>query len=640
MPKKINTFLESRTNVQTLLKVILDTLALALAYTIAFGLRFDLSLPHEQYFVIFKHTIGIAVIVELFFINILGVNQSQWEFTSLQDILNLFVALLTGWVGFVIYLYFNNLLAVPRTVLFFFLILGFVFTGALRFMPRLFFKLQSSFASNKKRVAVIGAGKAGEMIIRQMKNDPSLGFYPVALIDDAPKKQNTKIHGVKVLGKVKDLPQIVKQKHVDEIIIATPSASVQQMRRIVQLCEDTGIDFKTVPGPKEIVNGLVQIQQIRDVKVEDLLERVPVEIDLNQVREYLAGKTIMVTGAAGSIGTELVKQSLKLNPEKVICVDRSENSLFYLDNELKQKFSHQIYQIVIADILDLPKMKHILTTYRPDVVFHAAAYKHVPLMEYHPEEAVRNNILGTANLVQLCEANGVEKFVLISTDKAVNPTSVMGATKRVAELVLQSYSAKSNMKLATVRFGNVLASYGSVIPLFQKQIAEGGPITITHPDMKRFFMTIPEAVKLIFQATKMSNGNDIFVLDMGEPIKIVDIARRLIKLSGFEPDKDIKIEYIGLRPGEKLWEELWNKDEAPLKTSHPKIYKAVGSHYNNWHLMTDHLDYFQKAVSQQDIEAIFTKLHQMIPEFREYAAQNEQDVRSETVAQQTTVSNP
>ncbi len=619
MPKKINTFLESRTNVQTLLKVILDTLALALAYTIAFGLRFDLSLPANHYFIIFKHTIPIAVIIELFFINILGVNQSQWEYTSIQDVINLFVALLAGWLGFIIYLYFANLLAVPRSVLFFFLILSFIFTGALRFMPRIFFKLQSSFASNKKRVAVIGAGKAGEMIIRQMKNDPSLGFYPVALIDDSSKKQNTKIHGVKVLGKSKDLPKIVRQKHIDEIIIATPSASVTDMRRIVQICENTGVDFKTVPGPKEIVNGLVQVQQIRDVKVEDLLDRIPIEIDLNQVREYLQGKTIMITGAAGSIGSELVKQSLKLNPEKVICVDRSENSLFYLDNELKQEYDRQTYQIMVADILDLHKMKYILNSYRPEVVFHAAAYKHVPLMEYHPEEAVRNNILGTANLVQLCEETGVEKFVLISTDKAVNPTSVMGATKRVAELVLQSYSAKSNMKLATVRFGNVLASYGSVIPLFQKQIAKGGPITITHPEMKRFFMTIPEAVKLIFQATKMSNGNDIFVLDMGEPIKIVDIARRLIKLSGFEPDKDIKIEYIGLRPGEKLWEELWNKDEAPLKTSHPKIYKAIGSHYNNWHLMTDHLAYFQKAVLEQDVEAIYVKLQQMIPEYRNHA---------------------
>lgn len=628
MSKKISTFLESRTNVQTLLKVILDTLALALAYTIAFGLRFDLSLPHDQYFIIFKHTIGFAVIIELFFINILGVNQSQWEYTSIQDIINLFVALLAGWLGFIIYLYFANLLAVPRTVLFFFLTLSFIFTGALRFAPRIFLKLQSSFASNKKRVAVIGAGKAGEMIIRQMKNDPSLGFYPVALIDDSPKKQNTKIHGVKVLGRTKDLQEIVRQKHVDEIIIAAPSASVQEMRRIVQLCEDTGVEFKTVPGPKEIVNGLVQIQQIRDVKVEDLLDRVPIEIDLNQVREYLQGKTIMVTGAAGSIGSELVKQSLKLNPEKVICIDRSENSLFYLDNDLKQTFDRDSYQIVVADILDLPKMRFLLNTYRPEVVFHAAAYKHVPLMEYHPEEAVRNNILGTANLVQLCEQNGVEKFVLISTDKAVNPTSVMGATKRVAELVLQSYSAKSNMKLATVRFGNVLASYGSVIPLFQKQIAKGGPITITHPDMKRFFMTIPEAVKLIFQATKMSNGNDIFVLDMGEPIRIVDIARRLIKLSGFEPDKDIKIEYVGLRPGEKLWEELWNKDEAPLKTNHPKIYKAVGSHYNNWHLMTDHLAHFQKAVEEQDIDAIFSKLQQMIPEFRNHAAEESASVKS------------
>ncbi len=615
MKNAIRSFLESRSNVQTFFKILFDAIFISLAYTIAYGLRFDLSLPSDHFFVIFKHTLPIAVVISLFFINVFGLNQSQWQYTSVQDIINLFVALLAGWIGFVIYLYFANLLAVPRSVLFFYLILSFIFTGGIRFAPRIFYKMQSTFASNKKRVAVIGAGKAGEMIIRQMKNDPSLGFYPVALLDDSPKKHNTKIHGVKVYGKTEDLPKVVREKHIDEIIIATPSASAQQMRRIVEICEKSGVDFKTVPGPKEIVNGLVQVQQIRDVKVEDLLERTPIEIDFNSVQQYLRNRTILVTGAAGSIGSELVKQSLKLNPQNVICVDRSENSLFYLDNDLKQNFSPDAYQIIVADILDLHKMAHILNTYRPDIVFHAAAYKHVPLMEYHPEEAVRNNILGTANLMQLCEKNGVEKFVLISTDKAVNPTSVMGATKRVAELVLQSYSAKSNMKLVTVRFGNVLASYGSVIPLFQKQIAEGGPITITHPEMRRFFMTIPEAVKLIFQATKMSNGNDIFVLDMGEPIKIIDIAHRLIKLSGLQPDKDIAIEYVGLRPGEKLAEELWNKDEVPLNTEHPKIMKAIGSHYNNWDKMLGHLKEFVEYIQKHDIEAIYAKLHSMIPEY-------------------------
>ncbi len=614
MKQKLLKYLYSRSILTHFFKLIIDATALTLAYFIAFGLRFDLNIP-SQHFFIFKHTLGFAVIIELFFINIFGVNQSQWRYVSLQDAINLLASLILGWIGFIIYLYFANLLSVPRSVLFLYLILGFVFTGTARFAPRLLFKFQSRLAKDKKRVLVIGAGKAGEMIIRQMKSDPALGFYPVALVDDSPKKQNIKIHGVKVAGTINDLRKIVSKKHIDEIIIATPAASASEMRRIVRACEETGIDFKTVPGPKEIVNGMVQVQQIRDVKVEDLLDRKPVEINYDEIKDFLANKTILVTGAAGSIGSELVKQLLSLETEQVVCVDRSENGLFYLDNDLKKDFPTRRYKIIVADILNVNKMEYLISHYRPQMIFHAAAYKHVPLMEEHPEEAVRNNILGTAYLVQVAERLNVQKFVLISTDKAVNPTSVMGATKRAAELVLQSYSAQSKMKLVTVRFGNVLASYGSVIPLFQKQISEGGPITITHPEMKRFFMTIPEAVKLIFQAAKMGDGNDIFVLDMGEPIKIVDIANRLIKLSGLKPDQDIKIKYVGLRPGEKLEEELWNQDEAPLNTYHPKIFKAIGSHYNNWTRMQEHLHVFEKAVVEHDIQAILAKLNEMIPEF-------------------------
>ncbi len=616
MKQRVLNFLSSKGILTAFFKVLIDASVLMLAYYIAFGLRFDLNIP-PQHFIIFKHTIGFAVIIELFFINVFGINQSQWRYISLQDALNLLAALIIGWIGFIIYLYFANLLAVPRSVLFLYLILGFTFTGAARFTPRLLFKLQSRLARDKKRVLVIGAGKAGEMIIRQMKSDPSLGLYPVALVDDSPKKQNTKIHGVKVSGTVNDLKYLVKRKHIDEIIIATPAASANEMRRIVHTCEETGVDFKTVPGPKEIVNGMVQIQQIRDVKVEDLLDRKPIEINFEEIKEFLQGRVIMVTGAAGSIGSEVVKQLLNHGTDRVICIDRSENGLFYLQNELKKKYMASSYDIVVADITNVNKMEYLISKFKPEMIFHAAAYKHVPLMESHPEEAVRNNILGTANLVKVAESLNVQKFILISTDKAVNPTSVMGATKRVAELVLQSYSALSKMKLVTVRFGNVLASYGSVIPLFQKQIAEGGPITITHPEMKRFFMTIPEAVKLIFQAAKMGDGNDIFVLDMGEPIKIVDIANRLIKLSGLKPGEDIKIDYVGLRPGEKLEEELWNHDEAPLKTYHPKIFKAIGSHYNNWNRMQEHLRIFEKAVVEHDIQTIFNKLNEMIPEFRQ-----------------------
>lgn len=597
-----------------LFKILLDVLLIAGAYSLAFLTRFDFEIPAE-YWGIFQKTLPFAVLLTIISTNFFRINQSPWRYFSIQDLLNVFGAVSFGWVGFIIYLYFANHLAVPRSVIFVFWLFGILLLGMARFVPRLFIKVLSVTASNKKRVLVIGAGDAGEMIIRQMKNDPKLGYYPVALADDSPKKLNTKLHGVKVMGTTNDLHRIIEKKRIDEIIISAPSAHPQQMRRIVQVCESTGIQFKTVPGPREIVNGFVQLDQIRDVCVEDLLDRRPVEIDFKQILNYIKDKVVLITGAGGSIGSELARQILGLQPAHLICLDRTENSLFYLDYELKQLNSSSEYDTIIADILNSDKIAQILKRFHPDIVFHAAAYKHVPLMEIHPEEAVRNNILGTLNMMKLSEQFMVEKFVLISTDKAVNPTSIMGATKRVAELILQSYSAQANIKLLTVRFGNVLGSFGSVIPLFQKQIAQGGPITITHPEMKRFFMTIPEAVKLILQAAKMSNGNDIFVLDMGEPIKLIDIAQRLIKLSGYEPDKDIAIKFIGMRPGEKLSEELWNNGEVPLKTDHPKIFMAIGSHFNHWDLMITNIRFLQECAEKGRIDEIYQKLKQIIPDY-------------------------
>jgi FlaA1/EpsC-like NDP-sugar epimerase len=304
-----------------------------------------------------------------------------------------------------------------------------------------------------------------------------------------------------------------------------------------------------------------------------------------------------------------------MKPKKLYCLDRSENGLFFLDYELRQSENHAEFEVCIADILDTDKIRKLLDVYRPDLIFHAAAYKHVPLMEHHPEEAVRNNVMGTLNMMLLAEEYGAEKFILISTDKAVNPTSVMGATKRTAELILQSYSAKSRIKLVTVRFGNVLGSFGSVIPIFQQQIARGGPVTITHPGMKRFFMTIPESVKLILEAARMGNSNEIFVLDMGEPIKLINIARRLIKLSGFEPDKDIQVKVVGTRPGEKIEEELWNKGEVPVRTSHRKIMMAMGNHYNHWDLMDRNIRALDAYANEGNVEKIYETLHRIIPEF-------------------------
>ena len=596
------------------IKTIFDTTFLILAYLISFSVRFDFSISADN-MALMQETLPLAVLFNLVAINIMRLNQSQWKYSSIQDLMSLVGAVSVGWTAFIIFLFFANFKPIPRSVLFIYWMLSIIFLGGARAFPRIWLKIRLALKTNKRRVLVIGAGSAGEMIIRQIKNDPRLGYYPVALADDNPKKLNTKLHGVKVYGNTKNLSEIISKKNVDEIIISTPSARPKEMRRIVQACEATGVEFKTVPGPKEIVNGHVKIQQIRKVEVEDLLDRMPVEIDLEQIKTYLSDQVVMITGAAGSIGSELSRQILKLHPKKLICLDRTENSLFYLDYELKQMNETTELDIVIADILDSEKITHLLKKERPDVIFHAAAYKHVPLMELHPEEAIRNNVMGTYNMMRLADQYGADKFVLISTDKAVNPSSIMGASKRMAELILQSYSAQARIKLLTVRFGNVLGSYGSVIPLFQKQIAAGGPVTITHREMERFFMTIPEAVKLILQAAKMSAGNDIFVLDMGDPIKLINIARRLIKLSGYEPDEDICIEVIGIRPGEKLAEELWNKGEVPLKTDHPKIYMAIGSHYNHWDLMSKNINLLNEYSRTNNKQGIYRKLREIIPEY-------------------------
>ena len=596
------------------LKTIIDSILIGLAYIGAYIIRFDFYMP-DIHFQMFEKTILIAVLLDIVFLNLFRINQGRWRYSSVQDLINLYAALTAGWIAFIIVLYFTNSLGFSRSVLTIYWLLTLLLLGGIRFTPRFVLKIRGNFTSGLTRVLVIGAGDAGEMIIRQMKNDPKLGYMPVALIDDNPNKLRTKIHGVPVAGNVQELDEIVNKYRINEIIISAPSASSTEMRNIVLACEATNIEFKTVPGPKEIVDGKVELAQIRKVRVEDLLDRSPVEIDLDKIKEYLDDKVILVTGAGGSIGSELSRQLLNLRPGKLICLDRVENGLFFLGHELDKIAGDVEYETIIGDILDTGKMSRIFEENHIDIIFHAAAYKHVPLMELHPEEAVRNNVGGTLNMVQLAEKYRVEKFVLISTDKAVNPTSVMGATKRVAELLLQSYSAKSSTALVTVRFGNVLGSFGSVVPLFQKQIASGGPVTITNENMTRFFMTIPEAVKLILQAAKMSSGNDIYVLDMGEPIKLMNIAKRLIKLSGLEPYKDITIKTIGMRPGEKIHEELWNHGEIPLKTDHPKISAALGNHYNHWDIMSEKISALLEMAQSGITEGIIEKLKDIIPEY-------------------------
>ena len=596
-------------------KILIDTGVVLVAYILAFLIRFEFK-PGLIDLDLFWRSLMIAVIICTVGLSVFRLYRNRWEYASIKDLLSLFIAVSLSWLVFVLILYFFHLSNVSRSVLVIFWMFEMLLLGGVRFSYRLFQELSIFPHHNEmRRVLVIGAGDAGEMIIRQMRNDNKLGLYPVVLIDDDLKKQDTKIHGVPVLGGLVQLNDIEENKKIDEIIIATPSASVMDMRRIISACERASIAFKTVPGPKEIMEGRFQLNQLRKVRLEDLLDRQPVKIEIEKLQEFIDGKEVLVTGAGGSIGSELSRQILRLKPKKIICLDRTENNLFYLEKELSLISSSDTFEVCIGDITNIDRCNKIFNRIRPDIVFHAAAYKHVPLMEQHPEEAIKNNVIGTMNMIMLSDKFNVEKFILISTDKAVKPTSIMGASKRIAEKVVRSYSEHTSTKLITVRFGNVLASYGSVVPLFQKQIERGGPVTITHPDMKRFFMTIPEAVKLIMESAKMGGNNEIFVLNMGEPLKLVDLARHLIKLSGFEPDKEIPIEFTGIRPGEKLYEELWNEHEYPESTRHSKILKAKGNSYKVWPELRIDIEELRKYSRNVNRPMIYKKLQELIPDY-------------------------
>jgi FlaA1/EpsC-like NDP-sugar epimerase len=464
-----------------------------------------------------------------------------------------------------------------------------------------------------KHLLIIGAGEAGEMVVGEILNHPELGCKIIGLIDDDPKKLGKSIFGVKVLGTKHDISRIVRERAVDEIIIAIPSASGVVIRDFVAHCKKAKVKFKIVPGVYEIIAGKVSINQIREVKPEDLLGRETVEVDLGEISEYVRRKRVLVTGAGGSIGSELSRQLAKFNLEELILLDHNENKLYFIEMELNR--SHPFLPIfpLIGDIKDQQRLNHIFSEYRPQIVFHAAAHKHVPLMERNPIEAVKNNIFGTQNMMEAANGFKTERFILISTDKAVNPTSVMGATKRVAEMMMHSYKG-SETKFVAVRFGNVLGSDGSVVPLFKKQIAEGGPVTVTHREAQRYFMTIKEAVQLIIQAGAMGEGGEIFFLDMGEPIKIVDLARDLITLSGLEPEVDIKIEYIGLRPGEKLVEEFPSGGKLK-RTKHKQIYLVEADRVEVEEFMKE-VDALREFVRVSDEEKVIKLLSKIVPTYK------------------------
>ena len=487
--------------------------------------------------------------------------------------------------------------------------------GGLRIVIRLYYEeFRTDEAGRLKRFLIVGAGNAGEALLREIHRMPVAQYEVVGFIDDDAIKKGTNIHGIPVLGPVEQLPEVCEERNIEEIAIAMPSSSHQQLRRVIQVCEGTKIRFRTVPSITDIASGKFRVSQIRDVDINDLLGRETVQLDLDLIEAFAKDKTILVTGAGGSIGSEMCKQLCNFTPKLLLLIEQSENPLFYIERELRKQFPAVLIKALICNITDRIRVDEIFENYKPQVVIHAAAHKHVPLMELNAGEAIKNNIVGTQVVADAADNSGTANFVMISTDKAVNPTSIMGSSKRIAEMYIQDLNRTSETHFVTVRFGNVLGSDGSVVPIFKKQIAEGGPITVTHPEMKRYFMTIPEASQLVLQAATMGKGGEIFVLDMSEPVKIVDLARELITLSGFRPGEDIEMVFTGPRVGEKLFEELSIEGEDMQRTRHPKIsiWKNIPMDREGLRAGINELVNIAKA---QNNSQIVQKIKELVPEY-------------------------
>jgi len=567
---------------RTGLKFILDLLFWAFAALLAFLWR--TGAPWFAYRVALVVYLILGLPVKAVLIWFFGLHRQAWQRVGVNDLYTLIKAVGIGTLflsalAFFIYPY----LSIPRSVPLLEGGIALLLMGGARLLARIMSERdqikRSGGRKELRRVLIVGAGEAGTMIAREMLRHPESGLVPVGFVDDDPSKRRQRFLGLPVVGKIEDLPKAVQDLRADEVLIAIPSASGEVIRRVVGQARRAGVRYRIIPGIYEILSGKVAISQIREVNVEDLLRREPVRLELREIANYLKGKTILVTGAGGSIGSEIVRQVAKFNPQKLILLGHGENSLYRIEREIERTWPELSWRTVVADVRDREKMDYVFKTFSPQVVFHAAAHKHVPMMELNPDEAVFNNVGGTKNVVELALQHGVERFVNISTDKAVNPTSVMGASKRVAEYLVQKAASQAgqNQAFVSVRFGNVLGSRGSVIPLFQEQIRAGGPVTVTHPEMTRYFMTIPEAAQLVLQAGGLGENGAVYVLDMGKPVRILDLAEELIRLSGLEPGRDIEIIFTGIRPGEKLFEELLTAEEGTVASKHEKIFVARNS---------------------------------------------------------------
>ena len=563
-----------------------------------------------------------------------GLYRRYWQFAGIDE-LTLITAIMTLSTTLILVIFFgiHQLISnsdpallrfmPPRSVPFIEALLALCFVGGLRLSIRITQHWQNRNPTGKnKRVLIVGAGHAGSLCLREIQNQPELGMMPVGFIDDNPEKSRVNIRGVKVLGNRTNIQNVVREYRINEILIAMPSASGKEMRHMINICKEAGVATKTMPSLTELFNGQFDLQQMREIELEDLLRREPIQTDREAIVNLLRGKCVLVTGGGGSIGSELCRQILRCKPEKLIILGHGENSIFQINAELRNTMKAMddagplpTIETVIADVRFPERLRHIFLKVKPDIIFHAAAHKHVPLMEQNPSEAITNNVLGTRNVVHAALAADVERFVMISTDKAVNPTNVMGASKRSAELVVHEAAAASGKAYVAVRFGNVLGSRGSVVHTFKEQIARGGPITVTHPDMCRFFMTIPEAVQLVLQAGVLGSGGEVFVLDMGKPIKIVDMARDLLRLHGLEEGRDIDIVFSELRPGEKLFEELFIEGEQYGRTEHEKIFLASNASNFVPHDLDESIAILAEAANRMDAEAIRLGLKALVPEY-------------------------
>ena len=606
--------------IKNILLIVVDFTLISLAIILAFRIRFPdfMTIPN---FITFRRYFIFFVLIKIFSYYLFGLYGGIWKYAGLNEAIYIFYGVTFGSLASISFLFFTQVPfltphspLLPRSVILVDWFFNLLFIGGIRFVPRVRKTLRKRLIVPSRRLLIVGAGDTGEMVTREIAKHPELAYKPIGFIDDDSEKKGRRIHNLKVLGTREDIPGIVAQENIDEIIIAIPSAPGRVVREIVNYCQKLKVELKIVPEIPKILQGGVAFTDLRKVKPEDLLGRKTVEINNDDAKNFLQDKIILITGAGGSIGSEICRQVARFKPRQLILYDHNENDVYFLVLELKEKYPDIKFNTVIGDVKDISLLKNIFSNYRPHVVFHAAAHKHVPLLEENPVSAIKNNIIGTRNLVYAAVHYGVESFVLISTDKAVNPTSIMGTSKRIAEMLIQAKAKHSRTKFMAVRFGNVIGSSGSVVQLFKKQIEENSSITVTHPEIERYFMTVQEAAQLVIQAGSIGKGGETFILDMGERIKIVDLAKNLITLSGLEIDKDISIKFVGLRPGEKLYEEILHDKERDQSTKHNKIFITQPDVFDPAKLRKD-IKELENLANIMDEDKIIKQMKEMVPSY-------------------------